>query len=198
MKHSAPVPTSVDSSTAETAAEDGIWLFVLGDFLIYGLLFLVYAHASAANTESFRAGQALLSKPIGLVNTVVLLTGSWLVARALWWLRAGDFSRSDRCVQGALICALAFIGLKLTEYGIQIHQGSYLTSSDFLMYYYVLTSIHLLHVVVGALVLMLMLQVVRARENSGHALQSFTGGAVYWHLVDMLWLILFPLLYLVA
>jgi nitric oxide reductase NorE protein len=198
MTQTAPAQTRVESSPTASTAEDGVWLFVLGDLLIYGLLFVLYAHAAGTNTESFRAGQALLSRPIAFANTLVLLTGSWFVARALWSLRAGEFVRSERGVRGAIVCALAFIALKIIEYGTQIYQGWYLTSSDFLMYYFVLTSIHLLHVVAGVLVLMLMLRLVRARANSEHALRTFTGGAVFWHLVDLLWLMLFPLLYLIA
>jgi nitric oxide reductase NorE protein len=186
-----------DDVGAYSAAEDGIWLFVLGDLLIYSLLFLLYMNAFAGDPEGFRAGQDVLSTPIAVVNTLILLTSSWLVARAVWCARSGDFSRSGRFLCGAIFCAAAFVCLKTTEYGIKIQYGWYLTSNDFSMYYYVLTGLHLVHVLVGLVVLMLMLGVVRAGVHSDNSLRGFEGGAVYWHLVDLLWLMLFPLLYLI-
>ncbi len=193
----APSVPSAESGIADSLPEDGVWLFVLGDLIVYSVLFVLYASAAASDPDGFSSGQALLSTPVAVVNTLVLLTSSWLVARAMWSVRARAFVPAVRFLQGARACALVFIGLKVTEYGLHVQQGYYLTSSDFLMYYYVLTGLHLVHVLVGTLVLTLMLRFVRSQEMSSHGLRGLGGGAVFWHLVDLLWLMLFPLLYLV-
>lgn len=198
MNLSATARSSPDPEVSDSLPEDGVWLFVLGDLMIYSVLFVLYALAATGNPDGFSQGQTLLSTPIAVVNTLVLLTSSWLVAQAVWAVRTRAFVPAGRYLQGARACALLFICLKVAEYGLHIQQGHYLTSSDFLMYYYVLTGLHLVHVFAGLLVLTLMLQIVRAREVSSDARRGLAGGAVFWHLVDLLWLMLFPLLYLVT
>lgn len=195
-------PESVASRAGvrhERRATDGeIWLFVLGDLLIYGLLFFLFAYAAARSPEDFSAGRALLSRPIAFVNTLLLLTSSWLVARGLCHVRTGEVAKAIRFLKAAIACGAGFVCLKVTEYALKIIDGWYLTSNEFLMYYYILTGLHLLHVLAGLVVLVFMLHLLRARRVSVGGPQTLESCAVFWHLVDLLWLLIFPLLYLIA
>lgn len=198
MKAPESMVSPVATAKARRVADGEIWLFVLGDLLIYGLLFVLFAFAAAQSPEEFTAGRALLSTPIALVNTLLLLTSSWLVARALCHVRTCEPGKASRFLQAAIVFGAGFVCLKVTEYGLKIVDGWYLTSNEFLMYYYVLTGLHLLHVLAGLLVLLFMLNLLRAPSMSTGASRSLESCAVFWHLVDLLWLMIFPLLYLMA
>ncbi|MET7474357.1 cytochrome c oxidase subunit 3 [Streptomyces sp. NPDC005648] len=143
----------------------------------------------------FRASQQALHPDLGLLNTLLLLTASRLVARGLRQLRAG---RPARTLPWALLCALGFAAVKGTEYALVIHDGHTPTSNDFFMYYFVFTGIHLAHLAIGIGALTVLVVLSRRPALSRGQLLVAEGAAAYWHMVDLLWLVLFPLFYLVA
>jgi nitric oxide reductase NorE protein len=99
---------------------------------------------------------------------------------------------------GALVCGLAFVGLKVVEYTAKVSEGHVPTENNFYMYYYVLTGFHLLHVLIGIVVLVSLIVAARIAQPSRTRMAFIEGGGCFWHLVDLLWIVLFPLLYLVS
>lgn len=171
-----------------------IWLFVLGEMTIFACFFAVYAYSWGQDPSSFLRDQQHLSRNFGALNTLVLLTSSWFVALAMDCARRGQRETSSRWLSLAALSGLAFVGIKAVEWGTKIEVGFTWTSGDFAMYYYILTGIHLGHVVTGMIVLWVLRQHVReSRTLNWRLLES---GAIYWHMVDLLWIVLFPLLYL--
>jgi nitric oxide reductase NorE protein len=175
--------------------EPGLWIFLLGDMVMFSVFFGFIAVLHGRHPRMFRASQQALHPDLGLLNTLLLLTASALVARGLRQLRAG---RPARTLPWALLCALGFAAVKGAEYALVIHGGHTPASNDFFMYYFVFTGIHLAHLAIGLGALAVLIVLSRKPALSRGRLLVAEGAAAYWHMVDLLWLVLFPLFYLVA
>ena len=177
--------------------EPGIWIFIMGDMLVFALFFSVFAFYRGEQPALFSASQATLNTGLGLTNTLLLLTSSWFVVEAVKAVRRGSGKLSCRLFFLAFLCGLAFSGIKLVEYNEKIAAGITLTSNDFFMFYYIFTGLHFVHVIIG-LVMLVFVMLTLARPATGEQKVRFVEvGASYWHMVDVLWIVLFPLIYLV-
>ena len=171
-----------------------MWFFVIGDLLIFGVYFLGYMYYRGENHVVFLQSQAKLNLNIGAVNTVVLLTSSLFVALGTAAARAGKTPDALRLFGFALVCGAAFPLLKLFEYIPEITAGMTPGTNLFFMYYYVMTGLHLCHVLLGLVILCFVIRNLRGPAKP--RISFVETGATYWHMVDILWLILFALLYL--
>ncbi|MGW1617722.1 cytochrome c oxidase subunit 3 [Streptomyces sp. NPDC002172] len=186
---------SVPQRHRHIPGEPGLWVFLLGDMIMFSVFFGFIAVLHGRYPRMFRASQQALHPDLGLLNTLLLLTASALVARGLRQLRSG---RPTRTLPWALLCALGFAAVKGSEYALVIHGGHTPTSNDFFMYYFVFTGIHLAHLTIGLGALTVLIVLSRRPALSRGQLLVAEGAAAYWHMVDLLWLVLFPLFYLVA
>lgn len=177
--------------------EPGIWVFILGDMTIFGLFFATFMYYRGQAPEVFAQSQALLNQNWGATNTLLLLTSSWFVVIALNAVRAGRMALSTRLLGAAWLCGLCFVVVKYFEWGEKLRAGHTLMSNDFFMYYYVFTGIHLLHLVIGLGVLLFLIAISRRTALDAKGLMVFESGACFWHMVDLLWIVLFPIIYLV-
>ena len=187
-----PRPPAADG---HTPGEPGLWVFILGDMSLFGAFFVVLLWQRRATPRTFEESARELLRFIGVINTAVLLLSSYLVVSALWAHRQGCWRRARISVLAALLCAAVFATLKVIEYLHVLRGGQGPTTNQFYTFYFVLTGVHLLHVMIGAGLLTAWLQQLR-----GHGSQSrfVEGVAVYWHMVDLLWVVIFTLLYLVC
>lgn len=177
--------------------EAGIWIFIMGDMMIFALFFTVFAFYRGEQPAVFSASQASLNTRLGLANTLLLLTSSWFVIEAAQAARRGYGTRSCRLFFLAFLCGVAFSGIKLLEYSEKIAAGITLTSNDFFMFYYIFTGLHFVHVIIGLVLLAFVMLTLARRETGEQEMRFVEVGASYWHMVDVLWIILFPLIYLV-
>jgi nitric oxide reductase NorE protein len=179
-----------------TPGEPGLWVFILGDMSMFGAFFVVLLWHRRAAPAQFEVSAQELMRPIGLINTAVLLLSSYLVVSALWAQRRGGMRRATLSLVGALGCGLVFGVLKVVEYLHILGNGRAAPATDmFYTFYFVLTGVHLLHVLIGVVLLAAWMGVLR----KGRAVTRFVeGSAVYWHMVDLLWVVIFTLLYLVC
>lgn len=175
--------------------ETGVWVVVFGDLAMFGLFFLTYAVYYRADPAAFAAQQALLDRPIGLVNTLLLLTSSLFVALGVDAARHGSRAAARWFLLG-ILGGLGFVALKSFEWSQKFASGISISSGDFFMFFFTLSGIHLAHVLAGLVVLAVMAKHV-ARAPDGANLPLLESGAAFWHLVDLLWVFLFALLYLV-
>lgn len=174
--------------------ETSMWFFVIGDLLIFAAYFVSYMYYRGQDHAVFLQSQAQVNLSIGIVNTVVLLTSSLFVALGTSAARVGRTVEARRWFCAALVCGAAFPLLKMCEYIPEITAGMTPGTNLFFMYYFVMTGMHLCHVLLGLVILCF---VIRALRGPTTARISFVEtGATYWHMVDVLWLILFALLYL--
>jgi nitric oxide reductase NorE protein len=149
------------------------------------------------NLALFEESRHALSLTFGGVNTLILVTSSMLVVLALDALKFGRPRWAPVLFGLALACGLAFTVSKALEYTAKFDAGISLLTNDFFMYYFVLTGMHLVHVTAGNVVLAVLCVKSRSMPASGGSLTVYESGATYWHMVDLLWVCLFPLLYLV-
>lgn len=178
-----------------TPGEVGIWVFILGDMLVFALFFCVFTFYRAQNLELYLQSQATLNQAYGAINTLLLLTSSLFVALAVHAMRRNFRHVAPKLFALAFVCGLGFATLKFVEYGEKIRAGITLTTNDFYMYFYIFTGIHFLHLVIGMGVLIFLWHRSR-QEAADKDLMLIESGASYWHMVDLLWIVLFPLLYL--
>lgn len=172
-----------------------VWLFILAELSVFALLFILYAITRARFPEMFAEGQANININAGLGNTLALLTSSYFVVAAQQALLKNRSKRTVWNIVLALLSACVYLTIKGYEYLHVAELGFGLSSNDFYFFYFGLTAFHMFHVILGMLVLIVL--AVKVAMGSYHAerMSEFESGACYWHMVDLLWLILFPLVY---
>lgn len=175
--------------------EAGLWVFILGDMSIFALFFATILFTRGQSLEVFRASQQELHPPLALINTVLLLIGSLFVVRGVSMAREGA-KAAPRYFLATVACALGFTIVKAVEYSLLARAGHTPVSNTFFTYYFGFTGIHLAHVLIGAVLMAILAAVTRRRPTAGR-IRLIEACACYWHMVDALWLLLFPLLYLV-
>ena len=176
--------------------EVGVWVFILGDMLIFALLFAVFVYYRGADIALFSKAQRSLNQSFGVLNTLLLLTSSWFVVHAVEATRERRAPQARALLGAAFGCGLGFMLVKYFEYGEKLAAGLTITTNDFFMYYYLLTGIHLLHVTLGMAVLAYLWARLRVAPDLDDAVTAIESGASFWHMVDILWIILFALVYL--
>jgi len=189
---------TLDSHKPGTPPGDlAIWFFIFAELLAFGIFFLSYAFARAHNVELFNDSQQHLNRESGAVNTVVLITSSYFVVRAVAAIRAGLSRQCAHWLAGAIGLGGVFLVIKLFEFHAKFSAGISLSTNTFYMFYLSLTIFHFMHVILGMVILAaVMLKSLRG----GYSAEHHTGvetGASYWHMVDLLWIILFPLVYVI-
>jgi cytochrome c oxidase subunit 3 len=185
-----------------------MWLFLFTEVLLFGGLFLVYSVYRSVHSPAFHAAAAELDVVIGTVNTVILLTSSLSMALAISAVQRGNRKASLGLQAATILLGLAFLVNKYFEWSAKIHHGIYPGAEEllgrehgqvlFYGLYYAMTGLHGLHVVAGLVVLGIMLgSTVRGRINAAEFVRLENAG-LYWHLVDLIWIYLFPLFYLIT
>ena len=182
-----------DRRAAHLPGEVGMWVFVLGDLVIFGAYFIIFMVYRTQERAQFLASQHHLSLNIGVLNTLVLVASSWFVARGVAAARVGDYEKALQLNVFGGACGMLFIALKVYEWSSKIRQGFTLPSNDFFMFYYTLTGVHLFHVLLGLIFLGVV--GVELRRPQLRRIWMVESGATYWHMVDLLWIVIFALLY---
>lgn len=177
--------------------EVGVWLLIFGDLLVFAIFFCVFMFHRGQDVELYRRSQSALNRTFAVVNTFILLTSSLIVALAVRSVREGKRKTAPPLFTLAFLCGLAFAICKFLEYREEIHHGITLLINDFFMYYFIFTGIHLLHVLIGMAVLLFLRRLSGKETLRPIDISLVESGASYWHMVDLLWIVLFPLLYLV-
>jgi len=172
-----------------------IWIFILAELGVFAVFFAAYAFARVGDVALFNAGQETLDRGAALLNTLALITGSFFVVRAVAAIRESDDRGCVRWLLAALGMGLVFLVVKGFEYAHHFEAGVTLSTNTFYMFYLSLTFFHFMHVILGMVILA---AVALKAHAGGYSAADHTGvetGASYWHMVDLVWLILFPLIY---
>jgi nitric oxide reductase NorE protein len=174
--------------------EISMWFFVIGDLLIFGVYFVVYMYYRGQDEPFFLQNQRHLNQAVGLANTIVLLTSSLFVALGTETARKGKTGEALRLFKCAIALGAVFPILKLLEWIPKIRAGHTPGENLFFTFYYLMTGLHLCHVLLGLVILALVIR--NLRDLHGANIKFVETGATYWHMVDLLWLVLFALFYL--
>ncbi|MDT5111934.1 MAG: nitric oxide reductase NorE protein [Mycobacterium sp.] len=175
---------------------DGVWVFIGADAVIFAMLFGSFMSERFHNPAVFEASRHTLNLNLGGLDTLILLTSSWSVALAIQALKRGLLDRVPWFLLGGVFTGVLFVGSKSFEYFQKFVHGITPGTNPFYMWYFTLTGIHLAHVVAGtSLLTYLWIRSRRGAYDSSHRVMPECV-ASFWHLVDLLWIVLFPLLYL--
>ena len=190
------VPTYVRSQSRRLPGVDGIWVAIGADAVIFAILFLSFMQERLRDPALFETSRLSLNPNFGGIDTLILLTSSWSVALAVQALKRGLTGSASRLFLGGALTGLMFMVSKSVEYFQKFSHGITPGTNDFFMWYFTLTGLHLLHVVFGTSLLTYVWLKTRtgAYSSSNRVVPECV--ASYWHLVDFLWIVLFPLLYL--
>jgi cytochrome c oxidase subunit 3 len=209
-------PRAVESHFASMeqqahAARLGMWIFLASEILLFAGLFALFVTYRVEYPEGFAEGVRENTKVLGSLNTGVLLTSSYLVALAVQMVRRGRLGRAALLVAATIALGAAFLGIKITEYVHHFHEGIYPGGAGaffvhhsatglplFWTLYFFMTGLHAVHVTAGMIALSSTLLGMRSGRITRDAPQRMEVAAVYWHLVDVIWIFLWPLLYLAS
>jgi len=179
----------------------GIWIIVYIELITFALLFLGYAFARRLDVALFNESQLLLDQRFGFANTLILITSSFFIVKAIEAIQLLDRNKAAKLSSQWLLAAMSlgslFLVNKIIEFADKIEQGINLSTNTFFMFYILLTVFHFMHVVLG---LVILFNVRQKAKSGGYTLEDYKGmetGAIYWHLVDLLWIVLFPLIYII-
>lgn len=172
-----------------------VWIIVCLELLTFAAGLIVFLVQSRAGHAAFQAGRAVLSQPIALVNTMILLTGGWFMANAIGLLRAGR-DGAARWTGAAISAGFAFLLLKSVEYAIKIHHGIGFGDDTFFTLYWLLTGFHFLHVLVAVVLLLVMRSGLRRGKYHPGNFADVESAGIFWHMCDLIWLLLYPVIYL--
>lgn len=176
--------------------QEVLWYVIGGYQLAFGIFFVIYASYKIENRSTFAQYQDILSHELGLVNTFVLLTSSWFAAAAIKLSRKDLVQTALHFLWVAIFCGFIFSVIKFIEYYRTITAGYGLYTHDFFTFYYLLTGLHLMHVWVGMCGLTIARIFLRKNPMTRDDVLTVESCAIFWHMVDYLWIIIFPLFYL--
>jgi len=190
-----------------TGKRVGMWLFLYTEIMLFGGLFVIYANYYHRYTEDFIGGGASLSMMTGALNTVLLLTSSFTVAASISALRKGTPKIAVAFLGASILMGFLFLVNKYFEWGAKFDHGIYPGSAElasgpqgltiFYGLYYTITGLHGLHVIIGLVLLSVCATLIwrgRIRQDKDIVLEN---SGLYWHLVDLIWIFIFPLFYLI-
>jgi cytochrome c oxidase subunit III len=201
--------SSVEAHEQATKPRIGMWLFLCSEILLFGGLFLLYATYRAVHPADFHTASMELSRFDGTLNTGILLTSSLTAALGIYFFKEKrDAKATSLLLSATIACGLAFLVVKGFEWGTKFEHGLYPRSPVLLarpvgevLYiglYFTMTGLHALHVIIGMGVLCVLLAFVRRGTLTIERVQMLENGGLYWHLVDVIWIFLFPLFYLIS
>jgi cytochrome c oxidase subunit 3 len=192
------------------AAKLGMWLFLVTEVLLFGGLFVGYGIMHSKHPEAFVAAHHHLDWRLGALNTIVLLLSSFTMVMGVWAAQTGQRKKLIAFLLLTVILAMVFMGVKYVEYSHKFHEGLlpgkfYSHQGDtvpgqfmFFSFYFMMTGLHGIHVLLGIVAILW----ITFRAWRGHFSAQYYGPVdivgLYWHLVDLIWIYLFPLMYLIS
>ena len=200
-----------DNYEQQVSAEKlGMWLFLATEILMFGGLFVGYLIYHGEYAEIFKAGSRFLDWKKGATNTVVLLLSSFTMAMSIYYAQKNKIKHCQKMLIATLVCGFLFMFIKYLEYSHKFHVGIFpgkffsYTGEGFVeglplyfSFYYLMTGLHASHVLIGLALIFWMLVKTYKNQIGPHYYRPLEYVGLFWHLVDLIWIYLFPLLYLV-
>jgi nitric oxide reductase NorE protein len=204
MSSSSIAVTEPSSKTADKNLTDkrlpgdlAMWFFILAELTVFAIFFIGFAVSEQLNTDIFAHGKAQLHQTSGLINTIALITSSFFVALALSAMHKAQSKKAVLLLLTAKAFAFIYISVKIWEYLSLFEQGITIETNTFFTLYFLITAFHLMHVLLGMVILSFIAHSAWYDKYQNNDLSGFEAGASYWHMVDLLWIILFPLIYVI-
>lgn len=192
MSHADALPSARGASLPGDLA---MWLFILAELSVFGLLIIAFAVTESLQPAAFHRSRALLDTSTGLTLTLALLTSGFFAALAVAQVRLGRSRAAALLLLSAVLSASLYVVIKFREYSHLARAGLDIEYDVFFTLYWILTGFHFLHVLLGLVILGFMaLRCARDAYTVGNR-RNLESGVLYWHMVDLVWVMLFPLVY---
>lgn len=175
-----------------------MWFFILAELSVFAILILVFAVTQALKPQLFSESRLLLNTSTGLAMTLSLLTAGLFAALAQAQVRRSRPRHGAAWLLAALLVASVYVVLKVTEYRHLLASGLGMEHSTFFTLYWILTGFHFLHVLLGMFILGWLAERCRRGLYDASNRSGFESGVLYWHMVDLIWVVLFPLVYVLG
>ena len=190
----------MNSKSQELQGDFGVWLVIYVELFTFAVIFMGYSIARHQNIELFNESQLLLNKSAGFLNTILLITSSWLVVKAVENIKNiyndFDIKKASNYLLLAIGSGALFVVSKVAELVHVFGQGIHLSTNTFFTFYILLALFHLMHVLLGMFILFVLYRNTKKGKYSPKEHIGLESGALYWHMVDLLWIVLFPLVYI--
>jgi cytochrome c oxidase subunit 3 len=186
----------------------GMWLFIFTELLLFGGLFIIYSVYRYLNQDAFHLAAEELDTTIGAINTVILLISSMTIAMSTTALQKEQKKITLRLMIATIILGIVFLINKYFEWGLKFEHGIFpgseqmkatMSQGEILFFglYFTMTGLHALHIIIG--LVLILVAYVRVSNGTVHANRPslLENAGLYWHLVDLIWIFLFPLFYLI-
>lgn len=165
-----------------------MWVLIVSELLVFGAGLAAFMAVRVTDPNGFAEAQGLLNATAAGMNTVVLVTSGWFAALALRCCETGKIGRARGLLGAAMVLGVVFLVVKWLEYVAKSELGITFETHDFFLFYYMLTGFHAMHVIAGIVILALVAWKISSRNTEV--------GAAFWHMVDLVWVLLFPIIYL--
>jgi len=173
-----------------------IWIVIFLELITFGIAIIALALFSKDDPEGFHSSRLLLNPTFGAINTIFLLTSGYFMATSLKYFKTNNRSKASLFLKLTILGGLLFIVLKSIEYYQKIEHGLDMDYSTYFNFYWLLTGFHVVHVLVGIVILIILYFGINKKESKTE-LEDFEASTAFWHMCDLIWLLLFPMLYLI-
>lgn len=173
-----------------------IWIIIFLELITFGMALIAMVFYSKDEPEIFHQSRLLLNTTYGAINTLFLITSGFFMAESLHYLKKGKLQKASWFLKLTLLGGLLFLALKSLEYYDKIEAGFTLSYNTFFSFYWMLTLFHIIHVLVGLVILCALYLSLQKKQHQIN-LDDFEAGAAFWHMCDLIWLLLFPIIYLI-
>ena len=193
---SSPVSRPIYSELSNPPGGLLIWIVIVLELFTFGLGLLALVVYGRQEPELFQAAAAQLDTRLGLLNTLVLMGSGFLMAQSVRFARLGDLGKAKKWIVYTLLLGALFVAIKTFEYNQKLGSGLIMEDNMFFTLYWLLTGFHLIHVLVGMVILIYLPFSFKSGSREENV-ENLVSGAAFWHMCDLIWLLLFPALYLI-
>ena len=173
-----------------------LWIIIFLELFTFGIALIAMVYSSKSEPEIFHSSRLLLNTSIGAINTVFIIVSGFCMAQSVAYFKNGNVKKSSLFLKLTMLGGLLFLGLKTFEYFDKIEMGYTIGYNTFFSFYWMLTLFHVIHVVVG-LVILMSLQFSLNKKKASASIENIESSAAFWHMCDLIWVLLFPIIYLI-
>lgn len=172
-----------------------IWMIIFIELITFSLGLIAMTYFAKTEPALFHTSASTLHKNIALINTLILLSSSFFMANTIQFIKIDEQKKAEKYLGLTIILGLLFVCLKSSEYYLEIQAGQFLSTNIFFTFYWLLTAFHLIHVIIGLTILFYFFRTIK--KNKPFLFIDLMAGATFWHMCDLIWLLLFPVIYLI-
>ena len=172
-----------------------VWIIIVLELFTFGAALIAMTYYGNQESELFHNSSLKLNTTHGMINTLFLLTSGYFMAVSVSEIKKGNKLKSQKLLLLTMLFGMLFLGLKSFEYVEKLNEGITVGYNTFFTFYWMLTLFHVIHVLVGLVILASVYFGIR-KENSNTKIEDIEASGAFWHMCDLIWMMLFPVIYL--